>query len=291
MHSFEALMIAGKSGAAVVAGDAPNSLMLQRIYLPIDDKNHMPPKGNAQLDDAEIEILEWWIASGALREGPVRSTAGLSPDAHAILESSLGFSALEPRLEMLSWEEVQQDAAGLLNSPLIQVRRRSLDSDALSVHIMADGSNNQDAVVLSLTPIHANITQLDLGGSGITDTAMVHVAAFKNLTDLKLQETAISDDGVMALKTLTRLESLNLYGTTTTDAIFETLKELPALQNLHVWQTCISQAGVDTWLASRDLASRQERVKKKMEALQRELDQLKVNVTGVTETAPPNPPQ
>jgi hypothetical protein len=272
---------------AVIAGDAPNSPMLKRIQLPHADKEHMPPKGHSQLDDTEVEILEWWIAGGAQREGPVPATSGLSTEALAILESDLGFATVEPGLEMLSWEQVEEAATGLLDSPLVQVRRTSLDSAALSVHVMADGSNNQDAVVSSLMPVRANITQLDLGGCGITDTALVHVAAFENLTDLQIQKTAITDEGIEALNPLVRLEQLNIYDTVTTDAIFETLNELPALRSLHVWQTCVSQSGVDAWKASRNLASRQATVRKKIETLQRELDRMEVTVTGLTGSAPP----
>ncbi|MDP6525983.1 MAG: c-type cytochrome domain-containing protein [Kiritimatiellia bacterium] len=291
LHTFEDLMSAGKTGMAVIAGDAPNSPMMKRIYLPHDNRKHMPPKGYSQLDDTELEILEWWIAGGAPREGPVPATDGLSMEALAILESDLGFATVEPGLEMLNWEQVQEAAAGLLDSPLVQVRRTSLDSAALSVHVMADGSNNQDRVVFSLMPVHANITELDLGGCGITDTALVHVASFRNLADLRLQETAITDEGIKDLKTLTRLEQLNIYGTTTTDAIFETLQALPALHSLHVWQTCISRSGIETWMASRNLASRQARVRRRIEALQRELDRMEVTVTGLTENAPPEAPK
>ena len=39
--------------------------MLQRIHLPLEEKEHMPPKGKQQLLSDEIALLTWWIKEGA----------------------------------------------------------------------------------------------------------------------------------------------------------------------------------------------------------------------------------
>jgi len=65
LASVEGIQKGGKTGKLFVKGDIGNSLLLQRIHLPIEEKEHMPPKGKTQLLNDEIEILAWWIKEGA----------------------------------------------------------------------------------------------------------------------------------------------------------------------------------------------------------------------------------
>ncbi|MBT6851605.1 MAG: hypothetical protein HOA16_10460, partial [Opitutae bacterium] len=54
----------GDSGAALVAGNASKSLLLERINLPDADEDVMPPK-SPHLTSTEKEILNRWIQTGA----------------------------------------------------------------------------------------------------------------------------------------------------------------------------------------------------------------------------------
>ncbi|HQX86001.1 MAG TPA: hypothetical protein PKV23_10970, partial [Aestuariivirga sp.] len=55
----------GEEGKVLIAGNAGESEMIKRLLLPLDNKDHMPPKQKSQLTKAEIELLSWWVASGA----------------------------------------------------------------------------------------------------------------------------------------------------------------------------------------------------------------------------------
>jgi hypothetical protein len=46
--------------------------MIQRLLLPLNDDDHMPPEGKPQPTLAEIAALQWWIERGA----PVDKTVG-----------------------------------------------------------------------------------------------------------------------------------------------------------------------------------------------------------------------
>ena len=65
MESIQSLRKGGSSGAFLQAGSIANSLFLQRINMPLDEKEHMPPKGKKQLTSKEIALLEWWVDQGA----------------------------------------------------------------------------------------------------------------------------------------------------------------------------------------------------------------------------------
>ncbi|MEO6150035.1 MAG: c-type cytochrome domain-containing protein, partial [Mucilaginibacter sp.] len=53
----EAIMKGGKNGNFIVAGKPELSLLLKRVHLPQEDKEHMPPKGKTQLTDQEALLL------------------------------------------------------------------------------------------------------------------------------------------------------------------------------------------------------------------------------------------
>ena len=54
----------GDSGPALVPGSKSKSLLLERIHLPEDDDEIMPPKGGPLSSEAK-EILNRWVESGA----------------------------------------------------------------------------------------------------------------------------------------------------------------------------------------------------------------------------------
>ena len=46
--------------------------MIHRLFLPLNDDDHMPPDGNPEPTLAEIAALQWWIDNGA----PADKTVG-----------------------------------------------------------------------------------------------------------------------------------------------------------------------------------------------------------------------
>ncbi len=65
LDSFTAMQKGGEDGAVLKPGDAAQSLLAQRISLPVDDDDHMPPAGKSPLTTNEIALLKWWIQVGA----------------------------------------------------------------------------------------------------------------------------------------------------------------------------------------------------------------------------------
>jgi mono/diheme cytochrome c family protein len=66
MHTAEAMLKGGDSGPGIVAGKPAESLILQRILLPHDDDDVMPPaKKKAPVSPEEAKLVQRWIAEGA----------------------------------------------------------------------------------------------------------------------------------------------------------------------------------------------------------------------------------
>lgn len=65
MDTFALLLQGGDSGAGLVPGKPDESLALERILLPEDDDDHMPPEGKEQMTADEVALFRWWIEQGA----------------------------------------------------------------------------------------------------------------------------------------------------------------------------------------------------------------------------------
>jgi uncharacterized membrane protein len=65
LNSKEAILKGGESGNILVSFDASSSHLYNYPNLPMEDKMHMPPEGNSQLTENEIELLRIWIDKGA----------------------------------------------------------------------------------------------------------------------------------------------------------------------------------------------------------------------------------
>ena len=64
----------GKHGTILKPNDPQHSKLYTHLLLPMEDENHMPPKGKKQLSSAEIESIQHWIVAGASFEGKKKIT-------------------------------------------------------------------------------------------------------------------------------------------------------------------------------------------------------------------------
>ena len=55
----------GKGGLVLVGGKVDDSELIKRIFLAKDNEDHMPPIEQSQLTKSELELLHWWVSSGA----------------------------------------------------------------------------------------------------------------------------------------------------------------------------------------------------------------------------------
>lgn len=92
LDDLDALRRGGTSGPTLVAGHAARSLLVARLRLPPTDTKHMPPEGEEQLTEAEIELLAFWIDRGARTDLRIRDT--LAPvSARPLLEERVAHAA------------------------------------------------------------------------------------------------------------------------------------------------------------------------------------------------------
>ncbi|NUO48919.1 MAG: hypothetical protein HOV80_08700 [Polyangiaceae bacterium] len=82
------LFAGGRSGKAIEPGKPDKSPLVQRMRLPMDDSDHMPPEDQPQPTPPEVEVVAWWIAQGAKTQGVIM-TSSLAPEVRGMLAQAM----------------------------------------------------------------------------------------------------------------------------------------------------------------------------------------------------------
>ncbi len=251
MDSFAYLTKGGEDGPIFVAGKSAESEMLKRCLLPLNDDDHMPPKGKPQLSDNQIALLAWWIDQGAPVDKKVAqlktdekikpALASLSVGENA--KEGDGYNATGSPVLSLKVPEPNEKAVASLKSAGLLVNPVAAEQNFLEVSAV-NAPEFTDAKVALLTPLAEQIIWLKMGDTKITDAAMGEIAKLKNLNKLHLEYTAVTDAGLKNLQNLPYLQYLNLVGTKVTDAGLQSLGSLKAIKDVFVWKSGVTEAGI-----------------------------------------------
>lgn len=234
------------NGAVVMAGEPDQSGMFQRVTLPHDDEDFMPPKDKAEpLAAAEVALLKAWIEEGAdfgeWRGNLEGKPASLSKSGKAITlsETQKLYQRLAEGLAMP--EEKSWDSVATVGG---RVTRLAQTSPLLSVDFRHSPTEVKEEQILSARVIAANITHLDLSRTAATDAALALVSEAPRLVRLDLSNTAIGDAGLAHLEGLKELRYLNLHQTQVTDVGLKRIAGLSSLESIYLWQSKVSEKGV-----------------------------------------------
>ena len=239
MATIEGIQKGGKTGAFLVKGDAKNSLMLQRIHLPLAEKEHMPPKGKQQLLTDEIELLTWWIKEGADFKAKVKDLPK-DEKMETILQK---FIVPTEGLASLQVTSVNETVLEKIRTKGIPIYRVAENSPFVEVDLSRKKGIDKNKLK-ALHPIAQQLISLNLGATDIQDKDLSILENFPHLQKLFLQQTAVTDKGMQAIENLAYLEYLNLYQTKVSDKSLPILNQLKRLKKLYLWQTATTKEGV-----------------------------------------------
>lgn len=233
LSNWEGIRKGGKHGAVWIPGSSANSLLINRMKLPLEDEEHMPPKGKVQLLDEEIDLIGQWINEGADES----LTIG------AVSEDHLLYSFLVPIIDNIqgksnqyTFEPANRDLLASLNTPFRTVTPIAENSPALEAAIFVR-AYYQPEFLEELTAISEQLVSLNLSGLPIQDEELKVIANFQNLEKLFLNQTEITSAGISHLSNLKSLQSLALSGTKVDVNILKTVEQLPNLTKLYLWNT------------------------------------------------------
>ena len=86
---------------------------------------------------------------------------------------------------------------------------------------------------------------VSLGGSGITDEALVQVKALSQIRNLSLYDTQVTDDGLKHVRSMTQLRSLCILKGVVTDSGLRHVAHLKSLEELQIEDVGITDVGIE----------------------------------------------
>ena len=240
LTNVEAITRGGENGEVWLAHNPEESLLLQRVALPLEDEEHMPPDGKVQLTSREIELIESWIGHGADTE---ISFAQLN------IEDGLKQLLTEKWLkgdsgkEAYTFDFVDAKLIDNLNNPYRTVVQKSPTSPAIEVAIYGRSSYKAEFLT-DLAKIKEQVIYLNLANLPLDDNSLKFVGKLNNLEHLVLNFTGVTNEALAALVSNTKLQSLSLAGTSVDVAALKYLKEIKSLKELFVWNTQLTDADI-----------------------------------------------
>src|SRR5438552_6297821 len=239
LDTFENVMRGGKDGVIVKPGDPSGSEVFRRITLPRDNKDAMPAEGKPGPTEAEIKIIEMWIALGASQSLAAEEVRGAPPLAPPMTASPPLTADYRPRSDKI---HALQSALGARLVP-----RSQNPTDGLILRTVVARERCDDAALVKLAPVASLIVDAELASTKVTDGGLKTLSTFSNLRSLDLSHTAITSVGVRLLSRLDKLETLNLTATGVDDTGVALLRHKVRLKRLYLFETkCAVQSELQT---------------------------------------------
>jgi uncharacterized membrane protein len=236
MTTGESLLRGGKSGVLFAAGNAEESLLLERIHLPESEEEHMPPKGKPQLTDSEKALLEYWVKANV----PLSARVATLPPTDSLRMLAVGFLNPTPLEASYDFPKADPATVGKLNNEYRSVVPLSKDSPALDVTLFG-ASHYTLASVEELLAVREQVVGLHMARMPVTDDALKLVGRFDNLSRLNLNFSEITGTGLGELAGLKQLRHLSLSGTTVDySSIKELAEKISGLRTVTLWDTPLS---------------------------------------------------
>ncbi len=217
----------------IIPGKPDESYLLERILLPRDDVDAMPPEDKGPgLTAEEIAILREWIEGGARFDAESAKEAAAEPAPTA--------SATRVRSSPDAIARMVADcvACGAIAQP------RSLDEQLIEINAARAVPPWSDAQLRSLLTACDAIVSLNLAGSKVTDGGLAALPPFASLERLRLDRTDIGDAALRPFLQSESLLSVNLVGTVVGDEGLLALLGVPTLREVHVWESRVTEAGI-----------------------------------------------
>jgi len=231
------IMKGGKSGPLFIPGNVETSLLLERIHMPLEEEEHMPPKGKIQLTDFEIELLAAWVSNP---ETWFSQKVSELPETDTLRQLAAAILTTDSTEEQFDFPAANEKDIATLNTDYRTILPLSKGSPALSVNIY-NREEYSTKQLDELNKIRKNIVSLSLNKLPVTDEQLNILRQFDNLRELNLNFTDITASGLKALATLPYLRTLSVSGTKVNyTGLEKVLKDFKALTTISVWNTTLT---------------------------------------------------
>jgi uncharacterized membrane protein len=242
LDSPEAILKGGENGDILTAHQPDQSDLYKRLLLEKDNDDHMPPDGKPQLSKKEIQLIEWWIATGLSFDKKVADLKQ-TPEVELALKSLEKAEITAAPIPQVKENPIEEAIVKSLNGNGISVQKVAEESAFLSLSIVS--GNPDEKAWQDLETLTRNVIWLRINNQELNEEKLKVISGFKHLTTLDLSQNTFQNSSQPDFSQFPYLQRLNLANS---PIHFETLKPLAGLENLqklYLFGTEISQAEKD----------------------------------------------
>ena len=235
----------GKHGT-ILSDAAGAGCLVERIKLPTDNEDHMPPVEKEQLTSLEIEILSEWARTGASFDAKAAEFNAPLLKKYIESVSSVETNNWWPKDEI---DPAPESAINILTQQGVRVSKLATESNYVEVIFnssVATDDKTWDAVDL----ISANIASVRFSFTGFNDSDLMRLKNAVHLRRLFLDHTRITDKAMPAIMKFMELNYLNLVGTEISNNGLLSISKHPALRELFLFDTRINKVAIADFLRS-----------------------------------------
>ena len=142
----------------------------------MEDEMHMPPEGNSQLTENEIELLRIWIDKGAEFES-FNSFVSLEKSEQEIINSFI-------KVDLEKVDPPRKKDLEKLLELNFRLERNSVSNNYLEAKFL--GTVLKSKHLNALSKVKTQLIKLDLSNSNLNDNLIYDLKSFENLKYLKI---------------------------------------------------------------------------------------------------------
>ncbi len=185
LSSVNKIQLGGERGQIIKSSSSINSRLYTYLNLPIDDKMHMPPDGNSQLNENEKELIRMWIDEGANFYSYRKiSNDNFSNEIINYLPKRSNYVDPPSKKNLIKLVEGN-----------FRIERISFKSNLIDVKFTGKTFKQKD--FNSLAKVDENIQRLDFSGVNLSQISLNKLKSFENLNYLNLNNTSINSDDLI----------------------------------------------------------------------------------------------
>lgn len=230
----------GKTGAVLIPNDAAKSILYQRLMLEELDKKHMPPKSEPSLTKNQINLIHWWIASGASFDKKVKDLNPTAKEQKILAEYAKPLQSIEyyPAASVAAPDKKTMEQLTNLGIAVVPVANNSnyLEVDFLS------NKNIPGNIWVWLEKLKDQIVTLKIKNNELNSTSFNTIAKLQNLHQLHLPNCKVNEADLISLQKLKYIQILNVVGTNISAKGIESLLRTMQVKKLFMYQTNLSSA-------------------------------------------------
>ena len=183
LDTLASVLRGGKHGRVVTPGKISDSMLVQRIALPLRDERVMPPSSQPPLPVDDATVIKLWIAAGASGIQPVADfRTAPRPVAHVTIVDVDPRALAAVRAPVASaLQALQERFPGVIAYESRGSARLELDASLL-------GHSFGDQELAAFAPLRDFIVRADVSGTAIGEPSADAIGAMKNLRVLRMMD-------------------------------------------------------------------------------------------------------